>query len=254
MKSITTTSTVIALLTLSMVIGVTSVRAAPETSQAGTTLLTPLLSSIVHSVNTVGDDSFSTMDLSTTDPPATQHYGPYASGSTDSGTCGPDWAQDTFDRHFSVYFGSGSIVVVEQFKDGSFVTPAVDSPTPNPSPGGCQTSPIPAGFVANGVVGQLHGYFIIPLPAGATQTSTDSSCVAGSPSTPCTTSGFINSHFTPACYPVTCSASTFFDHYTAPKTSTAPNSGLIGNEWKNASTDRGGNSGDIRSCNAPSTC
>jgi hypothetical protein len=64
--------------------------------------------------------------------------------------------------------------------------------------------------------------------------------VAGSPSTPCTTAGFINSHFSPGCYPATCSASTFFDHYLATDQRT-----LIYHEWKNASTDRGGNSGDI---------
>jgi hypothetical protein len=38
---------------------------------------------------------------------------------------------------------------------------------------------------------------------------------------------------------------TFFDHYVAPA------QGLIENEWKNASADRGGNSGDIRSANVP---
>lgn len=55
------------------------------------------------------DDLFSTIDLSTVlDPPATpssnatQHYGPYTSMSADSGTCGNDWANDTYDRHFSV--------------------------------------------------------------------------------------------------------------------------------------------------------
>src|SRR5438128_8951918 len=51
------------------------------------------------------DDLFATADLSTLLDPAssaTQHYGPYPSTSPDSGTFGPDWATDTFDRHFTV--------------------------------------------------------------------------------------------------------------------------------------------------------
>jgi hypothetical protein len=44
---------------------------------------------------------------------------------------------------------------------------------------------------------------------------------------------------------VTCSVSTFFFHYSA------GDQALIQHEWKNASSDRGGNSGDIRSANLP---
>jgi hypothetical protein len=90
----------------------------------------------------------------------------------------------------------------------------------------------------------MHGYFIIPLPAGTTQTSTDPSCLSGTPSAPCTTTDFINSHFTP-CYDFTCPVTTFFFHYSA------GDQGLVEHEWKNASADRGGNHGDIRSTNVP---
>jgi hypothetical protein len=90
----------------------------------------------------------------------------------------------------------------------------------------------------------MQGYFIIPLPPGTIQTETDGSCVAGSPSAPCTTAGFINSHFTP-CYDATCTVTTFFFHYSA------GDQGLVEHEWKNASADRGGNHGDIRSTNVP---
>jgi hypothetical protein len=41
------------------------------------------------------------------------------------------------------------------------------------------------------------------------------------------------------------SASTFFFHYAA------GDQGLVEHEWKNASDDRGGNHGDIRSTNLP---
>jgi hypothetical protein len=200
----------------------------------------------------INDDLFSTADLTLPLDPtgkATQHYGPYASGSPDSGTCGNDWATDTFDRHFTVFTQQdGSFLVVEQFKDGNFVTPApLGDParTPNgPSPGACQTSPIPAGTVNDGITGSLHGYFIISLPPGTMQTSSDPHCDAATMSnTDCNTTMFIDTHFTPCYGTGVCSVSTFFFHYAASDQS------LIQHQWKNASSDRGGNSGDIRSTN-----
>jgi hypothetical protein len=189
------------------------------------------------------DDLFATADVSTMVDPATtrtQHYGPYSSNSPDSGTCGNDWATDTFDRHFTVMLNQGTYTVVQQFKNGSFVTAA------GPSPGACDPNDgSRPGTVDAGITGSMHGYFIIPLPTGTMQTSTDPSCVAGMPSsTPCTTAGFVNSHFTP-CYQGTCSATTFFFHFSA------GDQQLVEHEWKNASTDRGGNHGDIRSMNVP---
>src|SRR5438874_9566702 len=87
--------------------------------------------SILSMIGSTGDDAFSTMSLSPVDPSGTptQHYGPYSSGSPDSGTCGNDWAEDTFDRHFIVRTAlDGTIMVVEQFKNGSFMTYAGASP------------------------------------------------------------------------------------------------------------------------------
>src|SRR5207245_11738951 len=72
--------------------------AGPEGSISGLAVPSPLLGSLA-------DDLLATADLSTLLDPtghATQHYGPYPSGSPDSGTCGVDWATDTFDRHFTV--------------------------------------------------------------------------------------------------------------------------------------------------------
>jgi len=249
MRRIKKLSTAIALVALSMAIGVASVRASPETPQLGTMTITPLLSSILNNVNTIGDDTFSTVDPSTLSPPPTQHYGPYASSSTDSGSCGPDWANDAFDRHFSIFSQNGAIVVVEQFKSGTFLTPASDSPNPlgpNPSPGACDNGQVyNGGLVNNGVTGSFHGYFIIPIPPTETQISNDPSCVAGSPSTPCTTTGFIDSHFSPACYlggSGTCPVTTFFFHYSG-----GLGQGLIANSWIDSSTDRAGEIGDIES-------
>ena len=196
----------------------------------------------------IDDDLFSTADLNLPVDPAgkgTQHYGPFASSSPDSGTCGNDWATDTFDRHFTVFTQQdGTYLVVEQFKDGNFLTPALGSPPINPSPGACQSSLTPQGTVNNGVAGTMHGYFVIPLPAGTIQTSSDPNCDGVVPTnTNCDTATFINTHFTPACYSGACPVTTFFFHYAAGDQS------LIQHEWKNASTDRGGNGGDIRSAN-----
>jgi len=273
----------IAVLLVTGISGVSAIHATAKSTPTAVLPSTSLTDLITSLINSVGDDTFSTVDLTTlvssitTPTPllssasaastlhyaptmaaptssgtSTQHYGPYASGSPDSSTCGNNWADDTFDRHFTVFRNKddGSLLVVEQFKSGSFVTPSTTpSPVPpnppNSSPGGCQNSATTQGTVKDGVTGSMHGYFVVPLPSGAMQTSSDSSCVANSPSTPCTTTGFIDSHFTP-CYGITtptCFVTTFFFHYSA------GGQGLIINEWKNASADRGGNHGDIRSTN-----
>jgi hypothetical protein len=185
------------------------------------------------------NDLFSTIDLSSvlnrTGTTPTQHYGPYASGSTDSGTCGPDWANDTFNRDFTVRSnGDGTYSVVEQFKNGSFVTMS------GASPAACDATYSNHGTTINGgVTGSMHGYFIVSNVG--MQTSTSPNCDATNPSnTTCDTATFIDTHFLP-CYGTTCNVTTFFDHYAAGGQS------LIYNEWKNASPDRGGNSGDIAS-------
>jgi hypothetical protein len=180
------------------------------------------------------DDLFSVMNLSTALNPTgttpTRHFGPYASGSPDSGTCGNDWAEDTFDRDFTVRSnGNGTYAVVEQFKNGSFVT------NPGPSPGACETNP--GGTISAGKTGSMHGYFIISDTGPPTSTSPYCDAVS-STNADCTTATFINSHF--ACtYGVTCNVTTYFDHYAA------GDQNLRFHEWKNASPDRGGDNGDI---------
>jgi hypothetical protein len=85
----------------------------------------------------------------------------------------------------------------------------------------------------------MHGYFIISAPLH--QSSTSPYCNATtSMNTPCTTAIFVNTHFMGCDYPnAPCEVTTFFDHYSA------GDQGLVENEWKNASCDRGGNHGDI---------
>lgn len=215
-----------------LVLGAGQAAANPDGNQSASGVTDPALTALI-----TNDDLFSVMDLTTPlAMPAmpgsngTQHYGPFPSGSPDSGTCGNDWAQDTYDRHFTVRSNhNGTFTVVEQFKNGSFVTdPAV-------SPGSCDDGPL--GLVNDGVTGSMHGYLIISNVGP--QTSDDPSCIAEMPDAPCTTTGFIGSHFaTPG------STTTFF-HYSA------RDQDLLEHEWKNASDDRGGNHGDIRSTNTP---
>src|SRR5437899_9806879 len=200
MIKLRTLSATIVLVVLSIGLAITSAKAAPESPTIVSTA-TPLLSNLLNIASTIGDDNFATADLTPLVDPsttATQHYGPYASGSTDSGTCGNDWANDLFNRFFTVFTRSdGSIVVVEQFKDGTFITPASDSPPVNFSPGACQASPTPAGVVNNGIAGEFQRHFVIPLPSAETQTSTSPFCDAvAMTNTDCTTATFVNTHFT----------------------------------------------------------
>lgn len=94
-------------------------------------------------------------------------------------------------------------------------------------------------MIGAGYTGTMHGYFIISNVG--MQTSMSPYCDAvNSTNTNCTTAKFINTHFTP-CYPATCTVTTFAFEFTA------PDQGLLEHHWKNASLDRGGNNGDIRS-------
>jgi hypothetical protein len=205
--------------------------AAPDgvTSAAGVT--SPSLLTLI-----ANDDLFSVMDLSSVLNPAgmtpTQHYGPYPSDSPDSGSCGGAWANDMFDRYFTVRLnGDGTYTVVEQFKNGAFNT------TGPISPGACDVNTNHGYTITAGKTGSMHGYFIISNVVG--QQNTSPSCDAADPTNmDCTTATFVNSHFTP-CYPTLCSVTTFFDHYAAGDQS------LLFHQWKNASADRGGDDGDI---------
>src|SRR2546422_10983620 len=105
-----------------------SASADPDANHATSGLTTPALLGLI-----TNDDVFSTANLTILlDPPgsnATQHYGPYPSGSTDSGTCGNDWADDTFDRHFTGKSNQdGTFTAIGQFKDGTSTTRPARSP------------------------------------------------------------------------------------------------------------------------------
>ena len=154
--------------------------------------------------------------------PAVKQYGPIASTSPDSGTCGNNWATDSFDRHFRANTSpnpDGTYTVVEEFKKGSFVTNA------GFSPGGCDTNP--GGTVAAGLTGKLEGSFTIIVSGGTF--NPNASCATGCD----TTTGFVKTVYGPGAF--VSDIPTFLFHYNA------NNNG----DWKNASADRGGNHGDI---------
>ena len=154
--------------------------------------------------------------------PAARHYGPFASTSPDSGSCGNNWATDTFERHFTVKTSlndDGTYTVTQQFMNGSFVTIG------GASPGNCDTTPAGTGTVGAGVTGKMQGSFTIVVTNGTYNPAATCPAI-------CTTTGFVASVFgSTATYDVP----TFIFHYSA------GNNG----EWKNASADRGGNHGDI---------
>ncbi|HMI99310.1 MAG TPA: hypothetical protein VK488_05710 [Gaiellaceae bacterium] len=160
-------------------------------------------------------------------------FGPYPSVTTDSGTCGADWAQDTMTREFKIQqVGFMMYRVTEKFRDGTFVT---IGPTPQPSPGACDSSDgTGPGTIDPGVTGTFQGYDMIAITS-ATYTPESASCAY-----PCdTTTQFLVSVFGAGA--ASRDDYAFFFHYVSNDHS------LVYHEWKNASCNRGGNHGDIQS-------
>jgi len=163
----------------------------------------------------------------------TYGFGPFNSSSTDSSTCGNDWANDTFKREFVVHdSGSGSWAVTENFDDGHFVTLAAVSP------GACETSSHHGSVVTADNKGNFEGFLSGSVSGG---TYTPNGCKAATADCT-TTSGFILAVFGPAatysCLTSGGASSFFFDYK-------GHGHELIYRHWINASDDLGGNRGDI---------
>jgi hypothetical protein len=188
------------------------------------------------------DDLFAAVDPPSA--PGTTHFGPYESLTTDSGTCGIDWATDRMNRFFQIrQVGLNTFSVIEKFRDGTFSVPAFqlpDNPPPPtsniPSPGACDNSDgTGPGTVASGIHGSFQGYLVMTITA-ATYSPGSAACES-----PCSfTDDFLASVFTGFIR----HDDAFFFHYVA------TDQGLIFHEWKNASCARGGNHGDIQSVGA----
>jgi hypothetical protein len=158
-------------------------------------------------------------------------FGPFASASTDSGTCGPDWANDTFKRSFTVSPNAdGSFAVREDFTKGKFTTFGPQSP------GACQTGSDHGALVRPGVKGSFHGYLAGTVTGG---TFNENGCDSGGCDT---TAGFVLKVFGPSaaysCLSGVGTCSFFFTYR-------AGGEDLLFSHWINASTDLGGNRGDI---------
>jgi hypothetical protein len=116
------------------------------------------------------------------------HFGPFPSTSPDNGSCGSQWANDTFNREFQVLDnGDGTFRVREEFKQGSFVT------TGPVSPGACDNTNTPHGTtVAPGITGTFNGFL------EGTVTSTTFNANACTPTTCDTLQGFLATVFGPS--------------------------------------------------------
>jgi hypothetical protein len=160
--------------------------------------------------------------------PDSVHFGPINSGSPDSGTCGNDWANDTFKRVFdaSTSPNRGTYTVTESFIAGRFVTMA------GPSPDACDPSGTAGSTIGAGVTGSFNGTFQIVITGGTFN-----------PSATCDTGCDTTAHFVATVY----GAAATYDVPSFSFTYHANGPDLIQREWVNASADQGGNHGDIRS-------
>lgn len=194
-------------------------------------VLDPVTASVL---TTLGDDAFSLADLTAVLPAGdpTERVGPFPSNTEDSGSCGNDWASDQFNGFYTVRLNpDGTYTVYWQVKDGTFVTHA------GVSPGSCNIGPQPQtpGTVVARVTGNILGYEVNIVTGHYNGTGV---CI-----NPCFPSDFVAMNFTGGSI---IEVPAFYFHYDAPRTSTPPNSTLTGNEWKDASSNRGGMVGDIK--------
>jgi hypothetical protein len=157
------------------------------------------------------------------------HYGPISSGTADSGTCGNNWANDTYMRVFDAGTSpnaDGTYNATETFISARFVTVA------GPSPDACDPTGVKGSTIADGVTGTFTGNFMIVVSHGTF--NPNATCDTGCD----TTAGFVATVYGPAAtYDIPSFGFTY--HANGP--------GLVQREWHNASADQGGNGGDIRS-------
>src|SRR6266849_7387516 len=145
------------------------------------------------------------------------HFGPIPSGSTDSGTCRPVWANDTYMRVFDAATTptGGVYMVTESFIAGRFVTVA------GSSPGACESGTYNGGMIRDEVTGSFNGNFMIVVSKGTF--NPNATCESGCE----TTAGFVASVYGSTTYDIPSFGFTY--HATGPD--------LIQREWHNASAD-----------------
>lgn len=166
-------------------------------------------------------------DVGTSAASGTREFGPYTVTSPDSGTCGNDWAIDTFTRHFIVQpndDGTYTLRVINT--DGSFVT------LEGKSPGACEAGSRHGETISAGVTGKMHGELVGTVRGG----TLDPTKTCGDP---CYMGTFTRAFFGPAatfsCVDGGGACDFAYEYSSGAK-------GLVSRHWKNAST---GNIGDI---------
>src|SRR6266850_2975318 len=109
----------------------------------------------------------------------TDHFGPFAASSTDGSSCGIAWANDTYDRSYTVHDNGDGTFKVTADSRGSFIT------TGDTSPGRCETSNHHGSTVAAGIAGDFQGFLSGTVtsstynPAGCAAVTADCSTTQG---------------------------------------------------------------------------
>jgi len=127
------------------------------------------------------------LSLSATAAPGTQQFGPFALTTTDGGSCGNFWANDTFERRYTVISNGGGKFTIREQDHGTFVTIA------GQSPGACETAQHHGSFVSAGIAGDIQGSADFTVTSA---TYNPSGCDA-TPSVCSTRSGFVSLVFGP---------------------------------------------------------
>ena len=119
--------------------------------------------------------------------PGTQHFGPFALNTTDGGSCGNSWANDTFERRYTVISNGGGNFTVREQDHGTFVTIA------GSSPGACTTAPNHGATVTAGISGNIEGSAVFTVNS----TTVNATGCDANPSLCSTRSGFVSAVFGP---------------------------------------------------------
>jgi len=81
----------------------------------------------------------------------TQQFGPFLDNTTDGGSCGNSWANDSFERRYTVISNGAGNFTIRENDNGSFVTIA------GASPGACETTSHHGSVVNAGITGNIQG-------------------------------------------------------------------------------------------------
>lgn len=131
------------------------------------------------------------VSVTTVAGPGTQHFGPFLDNTTDGGSCGNTWANDSFERRYTVISNGGGNFTVREQDHGTFVTLA------GSSPGACETTPHHGAVLSAGIKGDIQGSAVFTVNSG---TYNPNGCDAN-PSACSARAGFVTAVFGAAAVP-----------------------------------------------------